>query len=170
MRSGGYIALTQRHMAFICANTILGNSLNMPNNSLAKVSTDCKQTPQLFSWLSFLVILSLELTPGDFGTLIIMSRGVLNTSAFNNLLSNAGTLIDVNITRYRESDTYPDFMSMTTPGQTLVDISGGNIGGGGGDFCSLANTQDETLIIFYPEVTLALFSPNTISAILQNLK
>ena len=155
MRSGGYIALTQRHIAFICANTILGNSLNTLNNSLAKVSTECSQTPQLFSWLSFLVILSLELTPGDFGTLIIMSRGVLNTPTFNNLLSNAGTLIDVNITRYRESDTSPDFMSMTTPGQTLVDISGGNIGGGG-EFCTLANSQDETLMIFYPEVTFSI--------------
>lgn len=84
-----------------------------------------------------------------------MSRGVLTDDAFTALRNKAGQLINVNVTRYRESDTSPDFMSMGKPGQSLVDISGGNIGGGG-EFCHLSNTQDETLMMFYPEVVFGI--------------
>ena len=162
MRSGGYIALTQRHLAFICANTLFGNTLSMTNNSLSKVAADCTNTDQLFSWLSFLLVLSQELISGDFGTLVIMSRGVLTDDAFTALRNKAGQLINVNVTRYRESDTSPDFMSMGKPGQSLVDISGGNIGGGG-EFCHVSNTQDETLMMFYPEVVFGIIFSEYIS-------
>lgn len=40
MRSGGYMALTQRHLAFICANTLFGNTLSMTRGVLQRSAYD----------------------------------------------------------------------------------------------------------------------------------
>ena len=51
-------------------------------------------------------------------------------------------------------DGINDFMCGQN-GQMLIDIAGGGVGGGG--MCNIANTQDESLMIFYPEILLFTF-------------
>ncbi|CAE7443953.1 unnamed protein product, partial [Symbiodinium microadriaticum] len=44
-----------------------------------------------------------------------------------------------------------DFMAAGVPFQALTDIAGQDVGGGA-QLCHVANSQDESLVIFYPEV------------------
>jgi hypothetical protein len=52
-----------------------------------------------------------------------------------------------------------DFMAGGVEGQALTDIAGMDVGGGA-NLCSISNTQDESLVQFYPEVlAFAFFVP-----------
>lgn len=184
-----YVALTQRQLAFITFNTVLGNVLNVPNEACKELSigtglgcevafcqkrayakSDLQQGAVLFALLA---VYSHELTVGNDGSTIIAAQptfSITGTDAIYNRFITALnrtksmsplTICDYRLGVKRTIGSTPstiegcgngqDFMAQSTISELLTDLTGTQIGGGG-RLCGSANSQDETLMMFYPEI------------------
>jgi len=65
----------------------------------------------------------------------------------------------VKVAGHPQFSSEPDFMEGGIPLQALTDIAGGSVGGGA-QLCTIANTQDESLVQFYSEVLALSFFLN----------
>eukprot|EP00927_Polykrikos_kofoidii_P052747 TRINITY_DN4668_c0_g1_i4.p1 TRINITY_DN4668_c0_g1~~TRINITY_DN4668_c0_g1_i4.p1 ORF type:complete len:449 (+),score=56.28 TRINITY_DN4668_c0_g1_i4:895-2241(+) len=150
------VALTQRQLAFLVVNTLMGNTIRT-GSGLHKALSSCNYDSIVYSLLSFLAILSRELTSGGHGTMLVGATPASQSDVWRNRLSSR-TLSRPNVVNLVGSEAYetPDFMTGGTPFQALTDIAGGVVGGGG-NLCGLANTQDESLVQFYSEVMAFAF-------------
>ncbi|MCP4297950.1 MAG: hypothetical protein GY786_20370, partial [Proteobacteria bacterium] len=148
--SGRFVCITQRQLAWITAQYLCGN---VPDKStglgkvLEKCGTDAKNQKALYALLSVLCKENIEN-----GTRLLLVKP--NSSGDDPPNGKFGT---INLCYYNDPSfgnispcgNGEDFMS-SQPGQLMIDIAGGGVGGGG--MCDLANTQDESLVIMYPEV------------------
>ncbi|CAK0805097.1 unnamed protein product, partial [Prorocentrum cordatum] len=154
-REGGVVAISQRQLAFLVANAIMGNHLDR-GDGLTELLARCSDSglrDWIYSLLSFLAVLSRELSPGEQGKLLVAAtpQALLEWDEWRDRLQN--TLVEPTLCQ-RVGDSsgcdLADFME-GNPGQALTDIAGGVVGGGA-RLCSLADSQDESLVQFYPEV------------------
>eukprot|EP00930_Biecheleria_cincta_P028964 TRINITY_DN2015_c0_g2_i1.p1 TRINITY_DN2015_c0_g2~~TRINITY_DN2015_c0_g2_i1.p1 ORF type:complete len:626 (-),score=101.19 TRINITY_DN2015_c0_g2_i1:10-1842(-) len=150
------VAINQRQLAFIVINALLGNSLAHVETGLAAALKRCNKPAapgispdQLYSLLSLLAVLSRELGPGEDGTYLVALTPGPAEQDWRALLQKR----QVNRPNlcYSGSCDLPDFMSGGAPFQALTDIAGMGVGGGA-RLCHVANSQDESLVIFYSEV------------------
>lgn len=166
---GKVVGLTQRGLAFLVANALLGNSIPAGDGlSAALQRCSYKTAPfraYLYSLLSLLAVLSQELEPGEQGTtLIAMTPRARDDKAWRVRLHTtklAGTNV-CGMGTVRDHSGQPtrceldDFMMGGPPHQTLTDIAG-DVVGGGAQLCDLASSQDESLVQFYSEVLAFAF-------------
>jgi len=164
------VAVTQRQLAFVVANVLMGNSLPA-GDGLSAALLRCSARPNakafIFSLLSFLAVLSQELADGSQGTFLIAATPQSMSSAWRSRLakvlaeptlctSTAGQSLSCQTAGQGLSSGLSDFMSGGTPYQALTDIAG-RVVGGGGALCETANSQDESLVQFYSEVLAFAF-------------
>jgi len=154
---GQVVAITQRQLAFVVANALMGNTIPA-GDGLSAALDRCagRATGYIYSLLSLLGVLSRELAGGGAGTFLVAMtpispakdawREKLETSTLSEpeLCTNLGGQIECPVN---------DFMAGGVYNQALTDIAG-RVVGGGGELCDLAYSQDESLVQFYPE-TLA---------------
>lgn len=150
---GKVVAITQRQLAFLVVNTLLGNTAGA-SNGLNGLLQRCKGfAGHLYSLLSFLAILSRELAGGKQGSLLAAATPRAATDEWRS------RLLDHQLTQptlCMDSAGIPscalaDFMAGGTRFQVVTDIAGSNVGGGAG-LCEIANTQEESLVQFYSEI------------------
>jgi len=150
---GKVVAITQRQLAFLVVNSLLGNTAGA-QNGLNGLLRRCKGLAgHLYSLLSFLAILARELGGGKQGSLLAVATPRAVTDEWKERLSDH---MLVEPTLCLDSAGIPscalaDFMAGGTRLQAVTDIAGANVGGGAG-LCELANTQEESLVQFYSEV------------------
>jgi len=160
-RGGGgkVVAITQRQMAFNVANVLMGNDIQ-GGTGLGDALRNCGSHVISLSLLSFLAVMSQELSGGRHGTMLIAaSPRHLGSAVWQERLNNSilkRPEIIVKVPGHIRWDDAPDFMAGGNAFQALTDIAGGVIGGGG-NLCNLANTQDESLVQFYTEVLAFAF-------------
>lgn len=150
------VAINQRQLAFIVINALLGNNLVEVETGLAAALKHCSMPAapgisqdQLYSLLSLLAVLSRELGPSEDGTYLVALTPGPAEQDWGSLLKKRKLLLPSFC--HSGNCNLPDFMSGGAPFQALTDIAGMTVGGGGG-LCHVANSQDESLIIFYSEV------------------
>ncbi|CAK0867319.1 unnamed protein product [Prorocentrum cordatum] len=155
-REGGAVAISQRQLAFLVANAVMGNRIDKEDGltlMLARCS-DSGFSEWIYSLLSLLAVLSRELRSGEHGRLLVAAtpRTLLEGDDWRGKLQNS-TLGEPALCVREGNATgcdLADFMA-GNPGQALTDIAGGVVGGGAA-LCSTADSQDESLVQFYPEV------------------
>jgi len=172
---GASIVITQRQLAFIVSNVLMGNKLKsaaLGENGLSVALEKCtpKHKDILYSLMSFLAVLSVELADGGDGTLLILTvpkniNGKASGSIgwkdrFSNIVKSPNVCDKIGD---KSSGCNPDdFMTGGTNFQALTDIAGNEVGGGG-QLCNIAASQDESLVQFYSEVmAFAFFSDSMI--------
>lgn len=141
----------------------MGNDVQGGNQLLATLRR-CPGTDSsvyIYSLLSFLAILSQELATGDQGSVLVAATPRARDDSWKERIDQ----------RYirppricfsaddAEVGHCDDFMAGGVTGQALTDIAGMDVGGGS-DLCSISNTQDESLVQFYPEVLAFSFFVN----------
>jgi hypothetical protein len=158
--SGRFVCITQRQLAWITAQYLCGNGPSSTGlgKVLDKCGTDAINQKALYALLSVLCKENIEN-----GTRLLLVKP--NSSGDDP--DTSGKLFgEINLCYYNDPSfgnispcgNGEDFMS-GQPGQLMIDIAGGGVGGGG--MCDLANTQDESLVIMYPEVlAMDFFSAN----------
>lgn len=164
---GKTVAITQKQLAFLVANALMGNSIQR-GEGLSAMLKRCSARPNtprayLRSLLSLLAVLSQELAdPQAQGTMIVAAtpiQGVLGASGWRAGLGNQ-TLQEPTVCSEVPGQvptcSAQDFMEGGNRFQALTDIAG-TVVGGGGDLCEVANTQDESLVHFYSEVLALAF-------------
>lgn len=153
---GQAVAITQRQLAFIVVNTLMGNTVR-GGTGLHKALLNCKDQSIVISMMSLLAVLSRELSSGGHGSLLVGSSPRPASDEWKDRLSNR-TLSAPNLVNMVGSTPYTDwdFMTGGIAFQALTDIAG-SVVGGGGRLCGLANTQDESLVQFYSEVLAFAF-------------
>jgi len=157
---GQVVAITQRQLAFIVANVIMGNDIPI-GNGLSSAITRCAGKGAkafVYSLLSLLGVLSRELQHGGPGQFLIAMRPKGKDDSWKTRLD---TTFIKNPNIIKELGTAQnDFMAGGPEGQALTDIAG-TVVGGGAALCDLANSQDESLVQFYSEVlAFAFFVPS----------
>jgi hypothetical protein len=167
---GGAIAVTQRQLAFLVVNILMGNEIPAGDGLSAALQHCGSSLPGrsgiLLSLLSFLAVLSQELAPGSQGTTLVAATPRDRDGSWKDLLANSSLEAPVVCVH---TDNGPDcglkdFMSGGTPFQALTDIAGGSVGGGA-QLCTTADSQDESLVQFYSEVlAFSFFVDSTSSA------
>ena len=166
------VAVTQRQLAFVVANVLMGNKLNTTaaTDGLSAAVARCSSrspTTFLLSLLSLLAILSVELSRGGGSTalldgtmLVAATPGVPNDAWKINLTTSTLKPPRVSVGGMAGSgsanSTLSDFMAGGTPFQALTDIAGGDVGGGA-ELCDVAFSQDESLVQYYSEVLAFAF-------------
>lgn len=122
-------------------------------------STGARNTGIVYSLLSFLAVLSRELRPHGQGSVLVAAVPRAADESWRHRLK-ARTLrkpeLCVNVSENGSSCKLYDFMAGGTYYQALTDIAGGVVGGGA-ELCSIANSQDESLVQFYSEVLALAF-------------
>jgi len=158
------VILNQRQLAFLVVNSLMGNKLMGVETGLDAAIQRCNKKPDwpgltqdtLHSLLAFLAVLSRELTNWDGNYLVVATPGPVNENWLSQLQAhtmNHPTLC--NTANLEAGDCgLADFMAGGVPQQALTDIAGMDVGGGA-QLCHVANSQDESLVIFYPEVLAA---------------
>jgi len=154
---GQVVAITQRQLAFIVSNVIMGNDIGTGNGLTATIHR-CSQkgtSAFVYSLLSLLAVLSQELASGAQGTTLIGTTPKAQDGSWKQRLESSYLQAPV---VHREDGGYvqSDFMSGGVAGQALTDIAG-TVVGGGAQLCDLANSQDESLVQFYSEVLAFVF-------------
>jgi len=151
------VAITQRQLAFVVANVLMGNGLSGARDGLSGALEHCgttSSTAYIYSLLSLLAVLSQELHGGQHGTVIVGATPRHRDDSWRSLLESS-TLQEPTLCFESEGGQtdcgLPDFMSGGTDNQALTDIAGGVVGGGG-QLCDVADSQDESLVQFYSEV------------------
>lgn len=160
------VAISQRQLAFIVANSLMGNTVNGTAEGLSAALKRCSQAGKstfLLSLLSLLAVNSVELS-GDGvlhdGTMLIGATPTSAPVSWKQSLSN--TTLEPPVICGKGSSglgapcNVSDFMAGGTPFQALTDIAGGDVGGGA-QLCDIAFTQDESLVQFYSEVLAFAF-------------
>jgi hypothetical protein len=165
---GKVAVVTQRQLAFLVANVLMGNSISTEKgDGLSAALQRCSaKTPVpssfIFSLLSLLAVLSQELAPGQQGaSLVAASPKALDKTRWKNVLKNnslsnlaAPTLCVDGFGA--QPCGIADFMSGGTPFQAMTDIAGAFVGGGA-ELCEVANSQDESAVQFYSEALAFAF-------------
>ncbi|CAE8603442.1 unnamed protein product [Polarella glacialis] len=157
-RAGGEqpraVVINHRQLAFLVTNALMGNGLQAVQTGLSAALQRCAKTggfpDYLYSLLSLLAVLSRELVPGKDGSYLVAQTPRSSDESWR------ARLQDHRMTRPSLSSegtpkSLPDFMAGGVPGQALTDIAGNDVGGGA-QLCHVANSQDESLVIFYSEV------------------
>lgn len=150
------VAVTQRQLAFVVANVLMGNNI-AGGNGLTAAIRHCSSAGAkdfIFSILSLLAVLSQELAGGQQGNTLIGATPKAADDSWKARL-NSYTLQEPQVMRAATGGG-PDFMSGGVQGQSLTDIAGTDVGGGA-LLCSLADSQDESLVQFYSEVLTFVF-------------
>mmetsp|Transcript_21952 Transcript_21952/g.71104 ORF Transcript_21952/g.71104 Transcript_21952/m.71104 type:complete len:828 (-) Transcript_21952:74-2557(-) len=160
------VAVTQRQLAFLVANALMGNGFTDGGSDgltagLQRCGANPAKSTYLYSLLSFLAVLSRELAPGDQGSLLVAATPKGQDKSWKN---NLGTRLPEPTVCQRQADGsfdcgLSDFMAGGTQKQALTDIAGGVVGGGA-QLCDLAASQDESLVQFYSEVLAFSFFTN----------
>jgi len=157
---GQVVAITQRQLAFLVANVIMGNDIPSGNGLSTAIKRCAGKGAKAFvySLLSLLGVLSQELQQGGPGHFLIAMRPKSKDDSWKTRLE---TTFMKNPNIVKELGTGAnDFMAGGPPGQALTDIAG-TVVGGGASLCDLANSQDESLVQFYSEVlAFAFFVPS----------
>lgn len=163
---GKVVAITQRQLAYLVANALMGNTISGKDGlSAALVRCSAKRpAPQgyLFSLLSFLAVLSQELTNGSQGRTLIAATPGGPSDAWKDKL--ADTKMSAPSMCASEAGGancgLADFMSGGTEFQAVTDMAG-EVVGGGAELCDLATSQDESLVQFYSEaLAFSFFAGN----------
>lgn len=107
----------------------------------------------LYSLLSFLAVLSQELTSDAQGSVLMAAKPRAMDDSWRTKLKNA-TLAPPTLCLQNAGGAecaLHDFMAGGNSFQAMTDIAGGSIGGGAG-LCDIATTQEESVVQFYSEV------------------
>jgi len=161
---GKVVAITQRMLAFLVANALMGNTVPVSDGLTAALRRCSKKsgspTGYVYSLLSLLAVLSRQLEHGAQGTVLIAATPESSGEGWRQRLSEK-TLEAPNICMEAGNGSsttcgLKDFMSGGTPSQALTDIAGSDVGGGA-QLCDVANSQDESLVQFYSEVLAFVF-------------
>lgn len=166
------VILNQRQLAFIVINLLMDNHLQGVRTGLDAAIQRCNKESDLKAGLSpdmlhailaFLATLSQELGDTDGPYLVGTTPGAVNEAWLEKVLGQhkeGKVMIEPKLcnTAKLQAGTcgLRDFMAGGTPKQALTDIAGMDVGGGA-QLCRVANSQDESLVIFYPEVLVASF-------------
>jgi len=165
---GKVVVVTQRQLAFLVANVLMGNNISAKKgNGLSAALKRCSaKTPVpssfIFSLLSFLAVLSQELAPQQQGaSLVAATPKALDKTAWKTVWKNSSLANLAAPTLCVDGfGTQPcglaDFMSGGTPFQAMTDIAGAFVGGGA-ELCEVANSQDESAVQFYSEALAFAF-------------
>jgi len=160
--AGKVIGISQRQLAFIVANIIMGNTLDDDGNNgltvaLQRCGKDASKTSYIYSLLSMLAIYSREI-PTQHGTFLLGACPRDQDESWRDGLGS--TLQHPTICRHHDDGSFDcglkDFMAGGVPNQALTDIAGGIVGGGA-QLCNIAASQDESLVQFYSEVLAFAF-------------
>lgn len=158
--AGQVVAISQKQLAFIVANVIMGNNIAVGNGLSAAIHRCSARGAKafVFSLLSLLAVLSQELASGAEGsTLVAAVPGPKSDSWKTRLESHM--VVQTAIHKQLGAAAGGDFMAGGVQGQAMTDIAG-TVVGGGASLCDLANSQDESLVQFYSEVlAFAFFAP-----------
>jgi hypothetical protein len=166
-KGGQVVAITQRQLAFIVANSLMGNNIP-PGDGLSAALERCGAksgtTGYIYSLLSLLAVLSKELTGGQQGNFLVATAPMSPvTEAWRERLATSRLAVPELCTNLGGEIKCPvnDFMEGGVFNQALADIAG-RVVGGGGELCDLAYSQDESLVQFYPEtLAFAFFAGNS---------
>jgi len=165
---GKVAVVTQRQLAFLVANILMGNSISTEKgDGLSAALRRCSaKTPApssfVFSLLSFLAVLSQELAPRQQGaSLVAATPKALDKTAWKGVWKNNSLAKLVAPTLCvdgfgAQHCGLADFMSGGTPFQAMTDIAGAFVGGGA-ELCQVANSQDESAVQFYSEALAFAF-------------
>jgi len=170
------VAITHRQLAFIVTNVLMGNTIPGIENGLSAALERCSareptqsglaDSAFVMSILSFLAVLSQELKDGSQGKWLVGARPGSDNDSWKSrldlVLSNLTVCNEegppLEVTSSNECGLL-EFMGgngLTEEFQALTDIAGASVGGGA-ELCSLASTQDESLVQFYTEVLVFAF-------------
>jgi len=160
---GKVMAITQRQLAFLVANVLMGNTIPAGDGLTAAIRRCSKltaggNTGLLRSLLSLLAVLSRELPSGQHGTVLIGATPQAGNSSWKKLLDSS-YMAEPNVCVNHGNGTdcgQEDFMSGNNAYQAVTDIAGGVVGGGA-QLCDIANSQDESIVQFYSEVLAFAF-------------
>jgi hypothetical protein len=161
---GKVVMITQRQLAFLVVNVLLGNDIPGSNGLTGALhhcsSNSGPNTGIVRSLLSFLAVLSQELHGGQ-GSMLIAATPRAASSGWkeqlekkaNTSLTKVNTCLSGRLEGNSSEGCHDlkDFMSGGNKNQALTDIAGAVVGGGA-QMCTVANTQDESLVQFYSEV------------------
>mmetsp|Transcript_56090 Transcript_56090/g.175811 ORF Transcript_56090/g.175811 Transcript_56090/m.175811 type:complete len:684 (-) Transcript_56090:29-2080(-) len=153
---GKVVVISQRQLAFLVANALMGNTVPAGNGLLALLQRCSAKgtTGFLYSLLSFLAVLSTELGPGEQGRMLIGATPRAMDDGWRQRLTSSTLQTPTICVQQPGGGTdcgLPDFMSGGTSHQALTDIAGGVVGGGA-QLCDIADSQDESVVQFYSEV------------------
>jgi len=165
---GKVAVVTQRQLAFLVANVLMGNSISHEKgDGLSAALKRCSAknpvpSSFVFSLLSFLAVLSQELTPHQQGaSLVAATPKALDKTAWKSVWKNsslpslAAPTLCVDGFGAKHCGL-ADFMAGGTPFQAMTDIAGAFVGGGA-ELCQVANSQDESAVQFYSEALAFAF-------------
>lgn len=171
----GYVALTQRQLAWVTTRCFLGDD-TQDGNKLCSAIRACRSPDQVRGIMGMLAVLSVELEGGCHGSYLVAAKPRPKTG---NPLEHVNTCLGAGAGACSMSELksclvtgsssehligdisclqHTDFMTSNTPGEVVMDIAGSNIGGGA-NLCSLAS-QDESLMQAWPEVMALSFFSN----------
>lgn len=170
---GTTVAITQRQLAFIVTQSLMGNTLVGASDGLSASLRRCSakgpsHNTFVYSLLSFLAVLSRELRADHDGTLLVATRPRAQDDSWRGKLDKALTdvvLCNLEGSPFNLHSTnkcgVQEFMGGSPGGQqpeeqALTDIAGAVVGGGA-ELCELAASQDESLVQFYPETLAMVF-------------
>jgi hypothetical protein len=153
------VVLTRRQLAFLVVNTLMGNDVEGGNQLLTTLRrcAGIASSAYIYSLLSFLAVLSQELSEGDQGPLVVAATPRARDDSWMERLDD-WYLREPRMCYSGESEggQCADFMAGGIENQALTDIAGMEVGGGA-NLCAISNTQDESLVQFYPEVLAFAF-------------
>jgi len=165
-KGGQVVAITQRQLAFLVANVMMGNHIPMGDGlsaALRRCSGNQRPRGLLFSLLSLLAVLSRELKGGSQGTMLIGTTprttdrdGTASDAAWRSRLWSQllrpPTLCAAPGSASSSRCGISDLLAGGTPYQALTDAAGTTVGGHG-RLCDLTGKpQDDSLALFYGEV------------------
>jgi len=156
------IIVNHRQLAFLIINSLIGNKLQGVETGLDAAIARCNDIndapgaspDMLYSLVAYLAILSRELVGDQDGTFLVgTTPGPVNNQWLQDLPARTMKLPTLCNHERLGAGTcgLSDFMAAGVPFQALTDIAGQDVGGGA-QLCHVANSQDESLVIFYPEV------------------
>mmetsp|Transcript_28619 Transcript_28619/g.64536 ORF Transcript_28619/g.64536 Transcript_28619/m.64536 type:complete len:615 (+) Transcript_28619:53-1897(+) len=161
------IAINQRQLAYVIINSLMGNKLQGVETGLDAAIQRCtdgeapggRSEDIIHSLLAYLAVLSKELGPNEDGAYLVgTTPGPMTNAWLNEMQFHTMTKPTLCNHEKLEAGTcgLPDFMAAGQPHQALTDIAGMDVGGGA-QLCHVANSQDESLVIFYPEALAFAF-------------
>lgn len=159
---GTVVAVTQRQLAYIVANVLLGNQLVGVQDGLSATLVRCSgrlPTPTgiIYALLSLLAVLSQELKSGNHGHTLIGMRPKHQNDEWRQRLSTMSmSPISICARDAGGSCDTQDFMAQGTPFQSVTSMVGSALGEGS-ELCDITDTQDESLVQFYGEVLAFVF-------------
>ncbi|CAK0864611.1 unnamed protein product [Prorocentrum cordatum] len=141
-------AITHRQLAFVVANVLMGNDVE-GGNALSEALVRCTAAAEARRAAGARGGLGYP-GPQGHGSVLVAAAPREADGSWQRLVPGA-VLREPGLCLQSEPSACVDFMAGGSAGQALTDIAGYAVGGGGG-LCDVANSQDESLVIFYSEV------------------